>query len=70
MYLSKISTHSCIITHYFIEENIFAVIVYKFLEQQMHWNVILKISLNAMVNKGLRYLQKMNTLDSKIMREK
>ena len=24
----------------------------------MHWGVILKISLNAMANKGLRYLQK------------
>ena len=36
MVLLKISAHSCMITHYIVEENIFVVTVYKNLEQQEH----------------------------------
>ena len=36
MFLSKISTHSCMIMYYFVEEKVFVVIVYKLLEQQNH----------------------------------
>ena len=46
------------------------VIVYKLLEKQIYWEVILKIALELMVNKGLRCLQRVNMLNSKIMREK
>ena len=42
------------ITHYIVEENIFVANVYKLLEQQAHWNVMLKTALKLMVNKGLR----------------
>ena len=31
--------NSCMITHYIVEENIFAVTVYKILEEQKHWNI-------------------------------
>ena len=34
MFLSKISIHSCISTHYIVQENIFAVKVYSVSEQQ------------------------------------
>ena len=34
MFLSKISIHSCMSTHYMVQENIFVVIVYSVLEQQ------------------------------------
>ena len=44
--------------HYTVEEGIFVVIVYKFLEQQMYQNIILKIALKSMTNKGLGRLQK------------
>ena len=33
MFLSKISTHLCMITHYIMEENMFVVIVYNLLVQ-------------------------------------
>ena len=61
--------NSCMITHYIVEENIFAVTVYKILEEQKHWNEILKITLRLMVSKWLRYLRKVNTLDLKIMKK-
>ena len=38
---------------YIVEENIFAVIVYKFLVQKKYQNVILNIALKLMANKGL-----------------
>ena len=57
------------ITHYIVEENIFVVTVYKILEEQKHWNEILKITLRLMVSKWLRYLRKVNTLDLKIMKK-
>ena len=60
--------NSCMITHYIVEENIFAVTVYKILEEQKHWNEILKITLILMVSKWLRCLRKVNTLDLKIMK--
>ena len=41
-----------------MEEGIFAVIVYKLLEQQMYQNIILKTALKSMTNKGLGRLQK------------
>ena len=41
-----------------MEEGIFVVIVYKFLEQQMYQNIILKTALKSMTNKGLGRLQK------------
>ena len=44
--------------HYTVEEGIFVVIVYKFLEQQMYQNIILKTALKSMTNKGLGRLQK------------
>ena len=34
MFLSKISIHSCMSTHYIVQEHIFVVIVYSVLEQQ------------------------------------
>ena len=34
MFLSKISTHSCMITHYIADKKLFVVVVYKLLEQQ------------------------------------
>ena len=40
MFLSKIVIHSCVIIHYIVGENIFVLIVYKLLEQQMYWNVL------------------------------
>ena len=68
-FLSKISTYSCMITHYIMQKNIFVVIVYKLLEQQKHWNVILKkTALKLKINKGLRWQKKVNTLHSKIMK--
>ena len=54
MFLSNISIHSCMITNYIVGENIFDAIVYKFLEQQMYWNVILKIALKLIVSRGWR----------------
>ena len=58
MFLSNISIHSCMITNYIVGENIFDAIVYKFLEQQMYWNVILKIALKLIVSRGWRCLKK------------
>ena len=57
MFLSKISIRSCMI--------ILIVIVYKFLEQQKNWDVILKITLKLMVNKLLRCLRMVNILNAK-----
>ena len=42
------------ITHCIVEENISVVIVYKVLEQQRDWHVILKTVLKLIANKGLR----------------
>ena len=58
MFLSKILTHSCKIIQYILEETIFVVIVYKLLEQQTHWNVILMNGLKSMVNNRLRCQQR------------
>ena len=44
--------------HYTVEEGIFVVIVYKLLEHEMYQNIILKIALKSMRNKGLGRLQK------------
>ena len=49
-----------------MEEKIFVVIVCKLLEQQNDWNLILKIALKLITNKLLRYLKKVNVLNSKI----
>ena len=57
------------ITHCIVEENIFVVIVYKVLEQQKDWHVILKTVLKLIANKGLRCPAKANTLDSKIVKK-
>ena len=46
MFLSKISIHSCMSTHYIMQENIFVVIVY-------NWHVILKAVLKLMVKEEL-----------------
>ena len=40
MLLSKVLTLSCMFIHNIVEENIFAAIVYKLLEQQRYWNAI------------------------------
>ena len=47
----QISIHSCMITCYILEENIFVIIIYKPLERQKHWNIVLKIPLRLMVKK-------------------
>ena len=70
MFLSKILIHSCMITYYIVEENIFTVIVHKFLDQKTHCNDILKTALKLVVNNRLRCQRKANMLDSKLMREK
>ena len=54
MFLSKTVTHLHIIIPYIMEENIFVDIVYKVLEQQKNWNVILEIALKLVVNKELK----------------
>ena len=41
---------------------IFVVIVSKYMEHQMYWNVILKIDLKLMVNKGIRWLQRIHQI--------
>ena len=46
------------IVHYIVDENIFVVIVYKLLEQQKIWNVILKIALKLMLHKRLKCQKK------------
>ena len=51
-------------------KNIFPVIVYKLSVQKMYLNIMLKIALKLMANKGLQCLRKKNRLNSKIMREK
>ena len=48
----------------------FSVVVYKSLVQKKYKNIILKIVLKLMTNKELRDLKKVNTLNSKIMKEK
>ena len=65
MFLSKILIHSCMTIHYFVEKNIFVVIVCKLLEHQKNWNVVLKIALKLMVNKLLRCLRRANILKLK-----
>ena len=50
--------------------NIFVVIVYKLLERQKKWKVILKVALKLMVKKRNKMPKKVNTLGSKIMKEK
>ena len=57
------------IKHYIIEENIFAVIVCKHLEQQKNGNVMLNIALKLMVNKLLRCLRRVNILNSKTIKK-
>ena len=49
-FLSKTLTHGGMIRHYIMKEDIFVVIFYKLLEQQMYWNAILKSALKLMVN--------------------
>ena len=51
MFSSKILADSCTITQYILEEKIFIVIVYKLLEQQAHWNVMLMKALKSMLKK-------------------
>ena len=70
MFLSKILIHLCMVIHYMVEGNIFAGIVCKLSAQKKYQNFILKIALKLMVNKGLRFLKKVNTLTSKILKEK
>ena len=70
MFLSKISIHSSVVTHYIVEENIFVVIVYKLLEYDKYWNDISKITLRLMAAKELRWLQRLNTSNWKITRKK
>ena len=41
------------IIHYIEEETFFAIIVYKLLAQRKYYNVVLKIALQLMANKGL-----------------
>ena len=57
--------HLCMIIHYIVEENIFAVIIHKLLVQKKYENVIFKIALKLVVNKGLSCLKQVNTLNSK-----
>ena len=57
------------IKHYIMEENIFAVIVCKHLEQQKNGNVMLNIALKLMVNKLLRCLRRVNILNSKTIKK-
>ena len=64
MFLSKILTRSCIMIHYIVEENICVVIVYKFLEQQKNWNILLKIDLKLMANKELKLQKARNDPDA------
>ena len=51
-------------------KNIFVVIVHKILVQKKYWHVILRTALKLMANKRLRFLKKVNMLNSKIMKEK
>ena len=51
MFSSKILADSCTITQYILEEKILIVIVYKLLEQQAHWNVMLMKALKSMLKK-------------------
>ena len=63
MLLSNISIHLCMPIHEIVEEIIFAVIVYKLLQQKKYQNAILKIALKLMVNKLSRWIKKVNTLN-------
>ena len=67
MFLLKILVHLCTIIHDLVEEKFFVVIVSQLLVLKKYKNVVLKIALKLMVNKGLR---KVNTLDLKIMKGK
>ena len=60
MFLLKILVHLCTIIHDLV-------IVSQLLVLKKYKNVVLKIALKLMVNKGLR---KVNTLDLKIMKVK
>ena len=51
MFSSKILADSFTITQYILEEKILIVIVYKLLEQQAHWNVMLMKALKSMLKK-------------------
>ena len=64
MFLSKILIRSGIMIHYIVEENICVVIVYKFLEQQKNWNILLKIDLKLMANKELKLQKARNDPDA------
>ena len=64
MFLSKILIRSCIMIHYIVEVNICVVIVYKFLEQQKNWNILLKIDLKLMANKELKLQKARNDPDA------
>ena len=70
MFLSMISIDSCTIIHYMEEENIFVVIVYMLSVQKECESIILKIALKLMVNKRLRWLRKVNMLNSEMLKEK
>ena len=58
MTLSKTLICASLIMHYPVEDNIFALIVYKLLVQKKYQNVMLKIALKVMLNKRLRCLKK------------
>ena len=58
IFLSKTSVHLSMITHYLVEENIFAIIVYKPLAQKKYWNFILMIAGKLILNKWFKCLKK------------
>ena len=56
--------------NYILQENTSVFTLCKLLVEQKYQKVMLMIVLKLMVNKLLRWLKKVNMLDSKIMKEK
>ena len=69
MLLSKISKHLYMIILFIKEESIFVFTVYKILALKKSSNFILMIALKLMANKSFGCLNKVNMLNSKIMKE-